>query len=172
MCIFSVNNSDKNSRSFHLRRTEMLLKKRTIIIRSVIILIVSFCSMVFGQEMTGGTPETRAAELRNLLDSIEGVSVEPPRIHLTKDGYLRFIMAPQGAHFGTAETSSRKPEEIAEPFLEKWRGLLVSESSAVVFDVIRITTSDSRSYLRYQQKYAGLEVSGANDYTGKQRRWD
>jgi len=141
----------------------MLLKRRTIIIRSLIILIsiISFSSTVFGQESAQGTPEGRALELRNLLASVEGVAEEPHRVFQTEEGYLRFIMAPHGTHFGMVEDGGKKPEETSRSFLEKWHSLFVSESSAVGFDDIRITTSDSRSYVRYQQKYAVLEVFGA-----------
>ena len=139
----------------------MLRKKGTIIIASVIFLIVSFSTIVFGQEATVDTLESRSTELRNLLDSIEGVSVEPPRIHLMKDGYLRFIMAPPSTYFAVEPANSKTPEQVAGTFLQRWRDLFVNESPAVTFDVIRIKTSDSRSYVRYQQKYAGLEVFGA-----------
>ena len=139
----------------------MLLKKRNIIIDSLIILIVSFSSIIFGQEQTGGTPEARALELRNLLDSIEGISEKPPRIHLTKDGYLRFIMAPPSTYFAVEPANSKTPEEVAGTFLQRWRDLFVNESPTVTFDVIRIKTSDSRSYVRFQQTYAGLKVKSA-----------
>jgi len=118
-------------------------------------------NMALGQTSLNGTIEDRAIELRNLLASIEGVSVEPPRIHLTKDGYLRFIMAPPSTHFAAEPANRGIPEEVAGTFLERWRDLLVNESPAVGFDMIRITTSKSRSYVRYQQKYSGLEVFGA-----------
>jgi len=115
----------------------------------------------FGQSPANGTIEERAIELRNLLASIEGVLVEPPRIHLTKDGYLRFIMAPPSTHFAVEPANRGTPEEVAGAFLERWRNLLVNESPAVGFNIIRITTSRSRTYVRYQQTYARLEVFGA-----------
>lgn len=139
----------------------MLRKKGTIIISSVIFLIVSFSSIVFGQEVIVGTLENRSTELRNLLDSIEGVMNEPPRIHLTKDGYLRFIMAPPSTYFAVEPANSKTPQDVAATFLQQWRDLFVNESPTVTFDVIRIKTSNSRSYVRYQQTYNGLEVFGA-----------
>ncbi len=138
----------------------MLLKKR-IITGSLIILIISFSSIGFGQEPPKGIPEVRAVELLDLLNSIEGVPAEPPRIFTTQEGYLRFIMAPPSTHFAVEPSRHRTPEEAAYTFLEQWRNLFVNESADISFDTIRVKTSNSRSYVRYQQTYADLEVFGA-----------
>ena len=73
----------------------MLLKKRAFVIPSLLILIVSFANVGCGKITGKDTPEARALDLMDLLDSIEGVDEEPPRIFKTKEGYLRFIMAPR-----------------------------------------------------------------------------
>jgi len=72
----------------------MLEKKKVIVTASLIVLFISFSNVVFAQGPPRGTPEARALELMDLLDSIEGVDEEPPRVFKTKEGYLRFIMAP------------------------------------------------------------------------------
>jgi Zn-dependent metalloprotease len=46
-------------------------------------------------------------------------------------------------------------------FLSKWRNLFVNEIPSIDFQKVRIKTQNGRSYVRYQQRYAGLEVFGA-----------
>jgi hypothetical protein len=139
----------------------MLLKKRAFIIPSLLILIVSFASVGFGKITGEGTPEARALELKNLLDSIEGLAKEPPRVFKTKEGYLRFVMAPPSTNFVVGPDKRGTPQQAVGAFLKKWQNLFVNESPAVEFDVIRVKTSNSRSYVSYQQKFAGLVVFGA-----------
>jgi len=136
-------------------------------LRKLIVFLVLIALGLLGSNTTSGqnspsaTIEDRAIELRNLLDTIEGISEEPPRIHVTKDGYLRFIMAPPSTHFAVEPTGRGTPQEAASAFLEGWRDVFVNESPAISFDTIRVKTSDSRTYLRLQQMYAGLEVYAA-----------
>jgi Zn-dependent metalloprotease len=130
---------------------------RKLILLVMLIVLLPGC-IVFGQGPPKGTPEARAEELRNLLDSIEGISGESPRIHLTKDGYLRFIMAPSSAYFPVEPAKRGTPQDAAGAFLAKWRNLFVSESPDVTFDAIRTVTRRGYTYVRYQQKYVGLDV--------------
>lgn len=139
----------------------MLLRKRTIIILSLIILIGSFSSMAFGQAPPKGTPEARALELMDLLGSIEGVAEERPRVLKTTEGYLRFVMAPPSTFFAVEPTKRGTPQETARAFLEQWGDLFVNESTPIAFDAVRVKSVESRTYIRYQQTYAGLEVFGA-----------
>ncbi|NIP51575.1 MAG: hypothetical protein GWN00_22070 [Aliifodinibius sp.] len=115
----------------------------------------------FGQGPANGTPEARALELEDLLNSVEGVAKEPARVFKTADGYTRFIMAPPSTHFAVEAAKRRTSLESAKAFIEQWRNLFVNKSPPVGFDTVRVTTSDSRSYVRYQQRYAGLDVFGA-----------
>ena len=93
----------------------MLPKKRTFIIALLIALAVTFTNIGFGQGIPGGSPEERALELRNLLDTIDGVAEERPWVFRSKAGYLRFIMAPPSTHF-PAEGAT--PQEAADAFLK------------------------------------------------------
>jgi len=137
----------------------MLSKERSIVVTSLLIIFtIGFWSMAFGQSPSKNSPEKRALALRGLLDSIEGTAKEPPQVFKTKEGHLRFIGAPPSTHFAVAAGT---PEQAADAFLGKWRNLFVDESPAVGFEVHRVKNRDSRSYVRYRQKYAGLEVFGA-----------
>ena len=137
----------------------MLSKERSIVVTSLLIIFtIGFWSMAFGQSLSKNSPEKRALALRGLLDSIEGTAKEPPQIFKTKEGHLRFIGAPPSTHFAVAAGA---PEQAADAFLGKWRNLFVNESPAVEFQKIRVKTQNGRSYVRYQQMYAGLEVFGA-----------
>jgi Zn-dependent metalloprotease len=136
----------------------MLLKERIPVIRSVIILIVTFCSAGLGEAIANEARAARASALKDLIISVEGTPKEPMRIFKTKDGYLRFIGAAPSTYFAIATGT---PEEMADAFLGKWRNLFVNESPSIDFQKIRVKTQNGRSYLRYRQMYAGLEVFGA-----------
>ena len=58
----------------------MALKDRILVISSMIILIISFPRGTFGQAQANDRPAARALALQELLDSVEGVAEEPPRI--------------------------------------------------------------------------------------------
>jgi len=124
----------------------------------IIFIVISFSGKTFGQSSSDVTIQARTSSLKSLLASIEGIAREPPQIFKTKEGYLRFIGAPPLTHFAV---SAETPEQAADAFLEKWRSLFVNESPAVGFEVHQVKSRDSRSYVRYRQKYAGLEVFGA-----------
>ena len=136
----------------------MLLKERISVIRSVIILILTFCSAGSREAIANEARALRSSALNDLKTSIIGSPKEPARIFKTKDGYLRFIGAAPSTYFAV---SAGTPEETANTFIKKWRNLFVNESSAVEFQRIRVTTQKERSYVRYRQMYAGLEVFGA-----------
>ena len=136
----------------------MLMKERVITITSLLIFTSLFCGEVSGQSSSDVALQARTSALRNLLGSIEGIAKEPPQVFKTREGYLRFIGAPPSTHFAAAAGT---PEQVADAFLGKWRNLFINESSAVGFEVHRVKSRDSRSYVRYRQKYAGLEVFGA-----------
>ena len=71
--------------------------RRSISLYVLPVLVFLATGVVFAQGPPRGTPEARALDLMDLLDSIEGVDEEPPRVFKTKEGYLRFIMAPPSA---------------------------------------------------------------------------
>jgi Zn-dependent metalloprotease len=139
----------------------MLQKERVIIIVLLTILITTFSNAVAGQAPIKSTSEARALELKGLLSSLEGVPHEPPRVFRTGEGYLRFIGAPPLTHFQVAVEERGKAEEAAGAFLNQWRTLFVNESPSINFQTIRVKTQNGRTYLRYKQMYAGLDVFGA-----------
>jgi len=97
-----------------------------------------------------------------LLDSVQGnVDKESTRIRETPDGYLRFVGAPPSGYFAVDPGKRGTAKKAADAFLETNRDLFVNKSSAVGFDMVRIKTRDSRTYVRYQQTYGGLKVLGA-----------
>lgn len=136
----------------------MRLKKYGFITASFVILVFSLPRPAFGQGLPRGSPEASAMQLLDLLRSIEGVAKEPPRVFDTRDGYLRFVMAPPSTHF---RAEGATPLEAAGAFLARWRNLFVNESAAIAFDAVRVKSPESRTYIRYQQTYGGLEVFGA-----------
>jgi len=136
----------------------MLPKERISVIRPVIILILTFCGTGLAEAIANEIRAERTSALKDLIASVEGTPKEPTRIFKTKDGYLRFIGAAPSTYFAVA---AKAPEQAADAFLEKWRNLLVNESPAVEFQSIRVKAGNGRSYVRYKQKYAGLEVFGA-----------
>ena len=106
-------------------------------------------------EAPRGSPQSRTAQLRQLVDTAEGPAEEPPRFLRTADGYLRFIAAAPNTPLAV---STAAPRDQAGAFLDLWRDLFVNDSAAVQFDIIEIESTDSRSYHRYQQTYDGLDI--------------
>lgn len=139
----------------------MLMEKRTFLIASLIILVIGFANVGFGQTPAKGTPEARGLKLKGLLGSVEGVAEESPRVFKTSQGYLRFIGTPPSTHFSVDPNKWATPQGAADAFLSEHRNLFVNVSPDVGFDTIRVKTQGSRTYLRYQQTYAGLDVFGA-----------
>lgn len=114
-----------------------------------------------GQGPADGTPEARASALQELLGSTEGRPREAPRVFKAPEGYLRFVGAPPSTYFPVDPNRRVTPQEAAGAFLEKNRNLFVNVSPAVDFETLRVDTRDSRTYVRYQQTFAGLKVFGA-----------
>jgi len=139
----------------------MVQKERLIFIALAIILVTAFSSATFAQTSGKVTSETRTSELKGLLNSLEGVPHEPPRVFKTKEGYLRFIGSAPSTHFAAEPSKRGTPEQAASAFLERWRNLFVNESESIDFQKIRVKTQNSHSYVRYKQRYGGLEVFGA-----------
>jgi len=139
----------------------MLPKERISVIRPVIILILTFCGTGLAEAIANEIRAARTSALNDLKTSIIGSPKEPARIFKTKDGYLRFIGAATSTYFAAEPDKRGTSQESADAFLGKWRDLFVNESPAVDFEMIRVKTQNGRSYLRYQQRYAGLEVFGA-----------
>jgi Zn-dependent metalloprotease len=136
----------------------MLLKNRIQSIQITIILIVLTCSSKgLAAASHNAAVSGRRTALKNLINSTSGIPKEPARIFKTNDGYLRFVGAAPSTHFvakaGTLEDS-------AEDFLGKWRNLFVNESAEVRFERKRVNTRNGRTYVRYRQRYARLEVFG------------
>jgi hypothetical protein len=122
------------------------------------IVILSGCKVEPVNEPLQEALQTRAFELREVLDTIENIPKEPPKIFRTDDAYVRFMMAPPSTHFDVDEAYRDSPQAAAGWFLNRWRNLFVNESSSAEFDVIRVNTTGSRRYVRYRQKFAGFEV--------------
>ncbi len=108
------------------------------------------------------SPIKAQRELDGLLSSVRGkTSKDAPRISKTKDSYLRFLGAPPSAYFPVEAGKFDNPEQMAGTFLSKQRNFFVNESAAVSFDKIRVKSQGPRTYVRYQQKYAGIPIFGA-----------
>ncbi|MCK4660678.1 MAG: M4 family metallopeptidase [Phycisphaerae bacterium] len=92
-----------------------------------------------------------------------------PRISRAKDRHVKHIAAPPGKQFAAHPGQPGRfsgPEAVADAFLEQKQTLFVNDSPNIGFTRARITSSDTgsdttRTYVRYQQTYAGLEVFGA-----------
>ena len=140
---------------------KLLNRKKLILVAALLVVWLLGAGSAFGQAPANGTPEGRALELKDLLGSIEGTPREATQIFKTPNGYLRFVGAPPSTNFPVDPNRRATPQEAADAFVEEYRNLFVNVSPAVGFDVHRVNTHDSRSYVRYRQTYAGLEVFGA-----------
>ena len=101
-------------------------------------------------------PKTFNERLQDLLATAEGQPKGQPMIR-KRQNYISFILPPAGTHFGVDPDYRSPAEKAANWFLYQWRDLFVNSSNAVSFEVSRVGTFGAF----YQQKYAGLEVYGA-----------
>ncbi len=137
------------------------MQRRILYVSFLVILVISFSSMAFGQSPSKVPRKARELQLEELRASINSAAKEPARAFKTKEGYLRFIGAPPTTHFAVEPSKRGIAREAASAFLQKWRNLFVKDNPAVEFSVNRINTHESRSYVRYRQMYAGLPIRSA-----------
>jgi len=137
------------------------LRRRILHISSLIILVISFYSVAFGQSPSKVPRKARALQLQELSSSIEGAAGEPMRTFKTKEGYLRFLGAPASTHFAVEPDKRGTARQTADAFIEQWRNLFVKDSPAVEFSINRTNSHESRSYVHYRQMYAGLPIRSA-----------
>lgn len=136
----------------------MLPKERVTAILSVVIFAGISSLGIPADNISHEVRRVQRSRIRELYGSIEGPGRELPRTFRTKEGYLRFLTAPSQSHFLVNQSGPASPKEEADAFLEEWRDLFGSDSPAVEFKAIEVETSKGRTYVRYQQTYAGLEV--------------
>jgi len=132
--------------------------RKGVLLGAAVVLSILGVRQVWGEATSRDLAKARGAQLRDLLRSVEGAGKEPARTFRTPDGYVRFLSAPAAAHFSVAAGTA---QQQAEAFLVRWRNLFVNESAAVALEQKRVKTANGRSYIRYRQKYAGIEVFGA-----------
>ncbi|NIP51572.1 MAG: hypothetical protein GWN00_22055 [Aliifodinibius sp.] len=126
----------------------------------VVLLIVS--DLCVGGTVVNNKVAARASKLKDLLGSLEGERTkEAPRIFKTPEGHLRFLGSPPSTHFPVDPKKRSTPQEAADAFLAKNRNLFVSDSPSIGFNIFKVNTRNSRTYIRYQQMYGGLKVFGA-----------
>jgi len=132
--------------------------RKGVLAGAVVVLTIVGGKQVCGQAVSRGSPSARGAELRRLLRAVEGADAEPARTFRTPEGYVRFLSAPPATRFSVAAGTA---QEQAETFLGQWRNLFVNESAAVNIERTRTKAANGRSYVRYRQTYADIEVFGA-----------
>jgi len=132
--------------------------RKGVLLGAAVILAAVGIRQVCGQAASRDLARARGAKVRELLRTAQGADEKPARTSRTPDGYVRFLSAPQTAHFVVAAGT---PQEQAAAFLARWRSIFVNESAAVALEQKSVKTAIGRSYIRYRQRYAGLEVFGA-----------
>ncbi|MCK5564437.1 MAG: right-handed parallel beta-helix repeat-containing protein [Planctomycetes bacterium] len=83
------------------------------------------------------------------------------RVARNKAGFLKHVGAPSGTQIHVRDSEKYNPEQIADNFLEQQKKLFVKDSSNVAFKKKRVKTipgRKTRTHVRYQQTYAGIEV--------------
>src|SRR4030042_1536396 len=114
----------------------MFPKERVRGISALLALMSVFSAGVLANENIDVARRARLSGVRELCKSIEGPAKEPPRWRKAKDGYLRFLMAPPGAHFPIpGATSADTAEDITRKFLQRNRDLFLNQSPSVGFEV-------------------------------------
>jgi len=88
-------------------------------------------------------------------------SLEPARVAITAEGYLRYLGAPPGHHFPVATVVAGDPAATAHNFLQENAAVLGMTRPPTAFRTVRTTVKPQRSYVRLQQTYDDLPVFGA-----------
>lgn len=83
-----------------------------------------------------------------------------PRLYKTKDEFVRFLSAPQYGHFEVPHAKGYEAERVAEIFLDDNRDILTERHADLGFKYLRKYQRGQRSFIRFQQTFAGLEVIG------------
>ena len=117
------------------------------------------------QKSRGSKSVKAQAVLEDLSRQVQiGESKGKQSTRVSNKGYLRFLSAPQGANF-KVDSGKKEAQSNADEFLKSKRDLFVNKSDAVDFKIKKTHLSgpdaNKRSFLRYKQVYAGLEVFGA-----------
>lgn len=100
----------------------------------------------------------------NVLQVLEAPdATEPPVIHQTEAGYIRFLGAPFGGHFVARESAAKSadPAGVAEIFLEDHGAAFGVVSPAAVFQRDKVLGHAGSSFVRLNQYYNDLPVFGA-----------
>ncbi len=143
------------------------MQTRKMIVGIFVVLVTAACFAEARVRSVGRAVENA----KSLSDSVraktrvrgpKGVKVEKtPRLRRTGDGYLCFAGAAPYTHFTVDVGRAAEPKEVANAFLQKNRDLFVNRSDKIAFDVKRVKTRGSKTFVRYQQTYSGLDVFGA-----------
>ncbi len=129
---------------------------------SFVLLLVVLCSVAYAQGLSGQVKGHRRLAIDNLLAAVDIYATEAPRISKNLDGTLRFFGAPRGAPAAIDSTlAAALPEDKALGFMDDHRTAFGLENTDMDFQVKRIRTVDSRTYIRLGQTYADLPVFAA-----------
>lgn len=107
-------------------------------------------------------------DLGDLLDKLQPAPTAEnesqgttPRLTVDTNGYLRYLAAPPSGFFRTAHAVAGDPGATAYSFLWEHARLVGLTSDAVDLTVTRRTAEQERTYVRFQQTYAGIPVFAA-----------
>lgn len=90
-------------------------------------------------------------------------AVEPPVIHQTEEGFIRFLVAPPGGQFVARETGNKAAGAagVAQVFLEDHGSAFGVLSTSTTFEALSTHTHLDSEYVRLNQYYGEVPVYGA-----------
>lgn len=122
-------------------------------------------ALCLGMTLTavGQAPAVNPEDLQNLLRVLDsGHSTEAPAVFQTPEGFLRFLGAPPGGHFLVPATpKAGSPEAVAQTFIEAHAGAFGLSNPHVTLAPKQVTARGGNTFVRLDQRYAGLPVYGA-----------
>lgn len=90
-------------------------------------------------------------------------ATEPPVIHQTEEGFIRFLGAPPGGRFVARDDGAKSggPGAVAEVFIEDHGAAFGLLSSSTALSVGAVLEHRGSSFVRLQQQYGSVPVYGA-----------
>jgi Zn-dependent metalloprotease len=107
-------------------------------------------------------PQANVQDIARLLRSLEAPAAsEPPVLHRTEEGYVRFLAAPPGGVFATRAAQKADVDGAARNFVADHAGAFGLANASVGVSKLRTNVHAGANFVRLNQTYAGVPVFGA-----------
>lgn len=130
--------------------------------RAVYIAAAAWCVFWVAVAAQAQAPQARPQDIANLLRALEAPgAAEPPVLHQTEEGFLRFVAAPPGGVFVARGAQKGDVDTAARNFVADHAGAFGLANASVGVSKLRTNVHAGANFVRLEQTYAGVPVFGA-----------